>query len=125
MGLLTTLGAAAAGLLAGGLWFDALARPWARARGLPALAFRGGLSDGPAVLTVIAALLSALLMRHGFTAAGIMDPYQGALCGAALGAAAFAPWTLSARRGGRLAPWWADAGAAVAALAAVGALLGV
>lgn len=123
MEMLTTLGAAAAGLIGASLWFDALTQPVALARGLPRAAFAGGLGEASPPLAVVAALLAALLMRQGFAASGVSDPLGGALWGAATGAAVMAPWALAAALAGRRAPWWGEVGAAAAALAATGAVL--
>lgn len=125
MEMLTTLGAAAAGLLGGALWFDALARPLALARSQPRMACARGFRETPAPLAVVAALLAALLMRHLFGVHGVSEPLDSALWGAAIGAAVMAPWALAAALAGRRAPWWSEVGAAAAALAATGAVLTV
>jgi hypothetical protein len=123
MEMLTTLGAAAAGLLAGALWCDALVRPLALARGRPRMTFARGFGEASAPLAVVAALLAALLLRHLFGVHGVTEPLDGALWGAAIGAGVMAPWALAAAVAGRHAAWWGDVGAAAAALAATGAVL--
>jgi hypothetical protein len=125
MEIIASLGAAAAGLLAGALWFDAGARPATAARGQRAAAFPGGLGEAPAPLAVVAALLAALLMRLAFAAYGVAHSREGALWGAAAGAAVMAPWAIAAGVAGRRAPPWGEVGAAAAALAAIGAVLGI
>jgi hypothetical protein len=124
MELLTTVGAAAAGLLGGALWFDALPRvsPQQGARPVDVAA---GLDRAPAPLAVVAALLAALLMAEGFALGGVARPLEGALWGALAGAAAMAPWALAAAFAGRRAPWWREVGAASLALSATGVVLTV
>jgi hypothetical protein len=118
------LAAGAAAVLAAGAWLDL-----ARARAAPRRRRPepGGLSDAPAALAVVAALLAAGLLREGLRAAGLHGAGPAALAGAAAGAAAAAPWILGVRlaRGGAAARRLrGDAGAAAAALAAAGLVLG-
>jgi hypothetical protein len=125
MELLTTLGAAAAGLLAGALWFDALSLAGPRARIARAVTLSAGLGAAPAPLAVVAALLAALVLGQSFTLGGVARPLEGALWGAAAGAAVMTPWALAAALAGRRAPCWPEVVAAALSLAATGAVLGL
>lgn len=96
MGFLTVIAAAAASWIFGAVWYMALSKPWISAasvecdeNGRP----KGG-SPTPFILSAIAMLVVAGMMRHIFSMAGIEAPLKGLLAGLGVGLFFISPWTM-------------------------------
>lgn len=97
MGLLSVLLAAVAAWFFGAAWYMALSKPWIRAAGIPVDA--KGKPDGngsplPFVLSAIAMVIVAGMMRHIFMMAGISTPGAGIVAGLGIGAFFITPWIM-------------------------------
>lgn len=95
MGVLSVLVAALAGFAFGAVWYMSLAKPWMHAVGItldengkP----QGNGSRLPFVISGVAMILVAGMMRHIFAMAGIEDAGKGLLAGLGIGAFFIAPW---------------------------------
>lgn len=130
MELFSVIAAAAAAWVFGAGYYMALSKPWIEASGIavdssgrPA----GGGSRLPFVLSAIAMLLVAGMMRHIFARAGIVAPGAGLVAGAGIGLFFIAPWIMInnayAMRPFRLT--LIDGGYAVAGAAIIGVMLTV
>ena len=96
MGLLAVLLAAAAAWIFGAVWYMTLSKPWIEAAGVecddngrP----KGG-SPLPFVLSAIAMLLVAGMMRHVFAMSGIATPGIGVMGGFGIGLFFISPWIM-------------------------------
>lgn len=127
MGLLTVIAAAAAAWIFGAVYYMALAKPWIEASGVPvgATGRPAGGSPLPYVLSAIAMVLVAGMMRHVLAMSGIATPGGGLVAGAGIGLFFIAPWIMInnayAMRPFRLT--LIDGGYAVAGAAIIGAVL--
>lgn len=96
MGWVSVLAAAAAGWVFGAVWYMTLSRHWLEASGLR----RGpdgrpeGSSPLPFVLSAVAMLIVAGMMRHIFGMSGITTLGGGLIGGLGIGAFFIAPWIL-------------------------------
>ena len=97
MGLISILAAAAAAFAFGAAWYMALSKPWIRAAGIavddkgrP----QGNGSPLPFVLSGIAMVIVAGMMRHIFAMAGIATPASGITAGLGIGAFFITPWIM-------------------------------
>ncbi|MFN6951153.1 MAG: DUF1761 domain-containing protein [Albidovulum sp.] len=128
MGLLSVIAAAAAAWVFGAAYFAVLAKPWTAASGLSPDALEqpaAGTNPLPFVLSALAMLLVAGMMRHIFSTAGIAGFGSGAVAGLGIGLFFIAPWIMMnnayARRPFRLT--LIDGGYAVAGAAIIGGVL--
>lgn len=128
MGPLTVIAAAAAAWIFGAGYYMALSKPWIAASGVAVDANgrpAGGRSPLPFVLSAIAMVLVAGMMRHIFAMAGIATPGAGIVAGLGIGLFFIAPWIMInnayAMRPFRLT--LIDGGYAVAGTAIIGAVL--
>lgn len=97
MGYLSVIVAALAGFAFGALWYMTLAKPWMAAAGIPMTA--DGKPDGngsplPFVLSGIAMLLVAGMMRHTFALSGIDTAGKGLISGLGIGLFFISPWIM-------------------------------
>jgi hypothetical protein len=95
MGLFTVLAAALAGWVFGAAWYMALSKPWIEASGVK-LGSNGKPLGGalPFILSAIAMILVAGMMRHIFGMAGINAPGAGLTAGLGIGAFFITPWIM-------------------------------
>lgn len=96
MGFLSVLIAAAGSWIFGAVWYMALAKPWVAAtkievdeNGRPANS-----SPLPFVLSAIAMIIVAGMMRHMFSMAGIADVSKGLTAGLGVGLFFISPWIM-------------------------------
>ena len=95
MGVVAVLVAALAGFAMGAVWYMSLAKPWMKAAGIemdengkP----KGNGSPMPFVISGIAMILVAGMMRHIFAMAGIDGAGEGLLAGLGIGLFFITPW---------------------------------
>lgn len=96
MGLLSVLIAAAGSWIFGAIWYMALAKPWVAAakievdeNGRPANS-----SPLPFVLSAIAMIIVAGMLRHMFSMAGITEVGKGLTAGLGVGLFFISPWIM-------------------------------
>lgn len=97
MELISVVAAAAAGWVAGAIWYMTWSKPWLDAAGIDCDETgqpKGGGSPLPFILSAIAMLVVAGMMRHIFGMAAIDTPGKGALSGLGIGLFFIAPWIL-------------------------------
>lgn len=91
MNYITVLAAAAAAWVWGAIWYSLAAKPWAEAVGIadrePGVDRKIGM-----IVSFIAMLLAAGMMRHMFHMAGIGHPVKGMLAGLGVGAFIVTPF---------------------------------
>ena len=97
MGYLSVLAAAAAGFMFGAIWYMTLSKPWMKAAGIPMTP--EGKPDGngsplPFVLSAIAMLLVAGMLRHVFSLSGIDTLAEGLVSGLGVGLFFISPWVM-------------------------------
>ena len=97
MGFLNVIAAAIAGFAFGAVWYMTLSKPWMQAAGIPMTA--DGKPDGngspmPFVLSGIAMLLVAGMMRHVFALSGIEGIGKGLVAGLGIGLFFISPWIM-------------------------------
>ncbi|OWU85955.1 hypothetical protein ATO6_03505 [Oceanicola sp. 22II-s10i] len=95
MGLIAVLVAAAAGFGMGAVWYMTLSKPWIEAVGIPVDENgrpKGSGSPLPFVISGIAMILVAGMMRHMFAMSGIEGAGKGLLAGLGVGAFFITPW---------------------------------
>jgi hypothetical protein len=95
MGLIAVLVAAVAGFGMGAVWYMALAKPWMTAAGIPMDENgkpQGNGSKMPFVISGIAMILVAGMMRHMFAMAGIDGAVKGLVAGLGVGLFFITPW---------------------------------
>lgn len=95
MGVIAVLVAAVAGFAMGAVWYMSLAKPWMKAVGIqmdengkP----QGNGSKLPFVISGIAMILVAGMMRHMFAMAGIDGAGKGLVAGLGIGLFFITPW---------------------------------
>ena len=130
MAPLSILLAAFASFALGALWYSAWAKPWMAASGVPVGADGKPANSAaplPYLVSFIAMLIVAAMMRYGFGLAGIDSALGGFFGGLAVGALFIAPWiTLNTGYSNR--PWSLaaiDGGYAALGCAAMGLVLGL
>lgn len=128
MGLINVLAAALGGYVFGAIWYMALAKPWMQAAGIKMTA--DGKPDGngsalPFVLSAVAMVLVAGMMRHIFALSGIDTVGKGLVSGLGIGLFFIAPWTMInyAYAGRPFKLTLIDGGYAVFGCAIIGAIL--
>lgn len=96
MGILSVLVAAAAAWLFGAGWYMALSRPWIAAAGIECDEHGRpkGSSPLPFVLSAIAMIVVAGMMRHIFGMSGIDRPGEGFVAGLGVGLFFISPWIM-------------------------------
>ena len=97
MGLIGVLVAAVAAWVFGAVWYTALSKPWIRAAGVPVDANgkpQGNGSALPFVLSALAMVIVAGMMRHIFAMAGIATAGAGLIAGLGIGAFFITPWVM-------------------------------
>lgn len=95
MGFLSVIVAAIGCFAAGAAWYMTFGKPWMKAAGIPIGLDgkpKGGGSPMPFVISFVAALLMAGLMRHVFAMAGIDGAAKGLVAGLGVGLFILAPW---------------------------------
>lgn len=97
MGFLAVIVAAAAGFGFGAVWYMTLAKPWMAAAGIKMGA--DGKPDGngsplPFVLSAIAMLVVAGMMRHVFALSNIDTAMKGLVSGLGIGLFFISPWIM-------------------------------
>lgn len=96
MGILSVVAAAAAGWVFGAAYYMALSKPWIEATGIEVDADgrpRGG-NALPFVLSAVAMLLVAGMMRHVFQMSGLTTAGAGFVSGLGVGLFFIAPWIM-------------------------------
>ena len=128
MGLMNVLAAALGGYVFGAIWYMALAKPWMQAAGIKMTA--DGKPDGngsalPFVLSAVAMVLVAGMMRHIFALSDIDMISKGLVSGLGIGLFFIAPWTMInyAYAGRPFKLTLIDGGYAVFGCAIIGAIL--
>jgi hypothetical protein len=119
--------AAAVGVGAASLWYMALARRWVSATGRSEAELRQGGTALPMAVAAISYLLVAGMLQHILASSGVTGLFACLVSGFGVGLFIAAPFILTnyafAKR--PLALWWIDAGHAVVACTAIGAVLGL
>lgn len=95
MGVLAVLVAAVAGFAMGAVWYMALAKPWMKAAGIPMDDNgkpQGNGSPLPFVISFVAMILVAGMMRHMMAMAGIDGAGKGLVTGLGVGLFFITPW---------------------------------
>jgi len=96
MGILSVLVAAAAGFGFGAIWYMTLSKPWIEASGIKCDEHgrpEGG-SPLPFLLSGIAMILVAGMMRHTFSLSGIETFGKGLISGLGIGLFFISPWIM-------------------------------
>ncbi|MBI1494819.1 DUF1761 domain-containing protein [Halocynthiibacter styelae] len=91
MEFLNVLIAAIAGFAFGAVWYMSLVKPWKAATGMTDEAMQGA-GAKPYIISFIALLFVAGMMRHMFSLAGIDSAGKGLVAGLGLGLFIAAPW---------------------------------
>lgn len=96
MGLFNVLVAAAAAWIFGAAWYMALSKPWMAAAGIECDENGRPVNDSalPYILSAIAMIVVAGMMRHIFSMAGIDTGAKGLVAGLGIGAFFITPWTM-------------------------------
>ncbi|MBV0913483.1 DUF1761 domain-containing protein [Anianabacter salinae] len=95
MGFVAVLVAALGGFAMGAVWYMTFAKPWMKAAGIPMDANgkpQGNGSPMPFVVSGVAMILVAGMMRHVFATSGIETPVAGFVSGLGVGAFFITPW---------------------------------
>lgn len=98
MEYLSVIIAAAGSYAFGAIWYMTLAKPWMAASGVTQEMVKpeGGKQDmTPFIISAIASILVAGMMRHVFEMAGITGAYKGGMAGLGLGLFIVAPWIMT------------------------------
>ena len=97
MEIVNVLAAAMAGYIFGAIWYMGLAKPWMAAAGIEADENgrpQGGAGATPYVLSAIAMVLVAGMMRHIFAMAGMESLGAGLIGGLGIGLFFISPWIM-------------------------------
>ena len=96
MGFITVMAAAIAAYIFGALWYMALSKPWIAASGIRC--DENGRPEGnspvPFILSFIAMILVAGMMRHVFALSDIATVGKGLISGFGIGAFFISPWIM-------------------------------
>lgn len=96
MGFVAVIAAAAASWVFGAIWYMVLAKPWVAASGVE-VDEDGRPKDTspvPFILSAIAMIVVAGMMRHIFSVSEITELGKGLLAGLGIGAFFISPWTM-------------------------------
>ncbi len=97
MGLLSVLLAGVAAWIFGAIWYSIFAKPWMTDSGVP-LDENGvpvnRTAPLPYILSIIAMILVAGMMRHAFAMTGIDTPGKAAVAGLGIGLFFISPWIM-------------------------------
>lgn len=96
MGLISVLIAALAGYAFGAAWYMTLSRPWIEASGIEcdAAGKPKNQSATPFILSAIAMIVVAGMMRHVFAMSGIETFFAGLVSGLGIGLFFISPWIM-------------------------------
>ncbi|KJZ19345.1 DUF1761 domain-containing protein [Loktanella sp. S4079] len=97
MDFIAVIVAAVAGFAFGALWYMTLAKPWMKAAGIkmtPEGKPEGDGSPLPFILSGIAMILVAGMMRHTFALSGIETTGKGLISGIGIGLFFISPWIM-------------------------------
>lgn len=96
MGYLAVIVAAACGYIFGALWYMTLSKPWMEAAGIECDENGKPLNNSmmPFILSAIAMLAVAGMMRHVFVMASIDTMLKGVMSGAGVGLFFISPWIM-------------------------------
>ena len=127
MGFVAVIAAAAASWVFGAIWYMVLAKPWVAASGVE-VDENGRPKDTspvPFILSAIAMIVVAGMMRHIFSVSEITELGKGLLAGLGIGAFLISPWTMinNAYGGRPFALTLIDGGYAVFGCGIIGAVL--
>ena len=127
MGFVAVIAAAAASWVFGAIWYMVLAKPWVAASGVE-VDENGRPKDTspvPFILSAIAMIVVAGMMRHIFSVSEITELGKGLLAGLGIGAFFISPWTMinNAYGGRPFALTLIDGGYAVFGCGIIGAVL--
>jgi dipeptide/tripeptide permease len=127
MGILAVLLAAAAGFAVGAVWYMTLGKIWMAAVGKTEDEIKSDKNPLPFIVAIVGNILVAGMMRHVFATSDVSGFGDGLVGGLGVGLFLAAPWILTNYAfAGRPRPlWWIDAGHAVLATTAIGAVLGL
>ncbi len=127
MGILSVLLGAAAGFAMGAIWYMTLGKVWMAAVGLTEEDVKSDKNPLPFIIAFVGNILVAGMMRHVFATSGVAGLGAGMVGGLGVGLFLAAPWILTNYAfAGRPKPlWWIDAGHAILACTAIGAVLGL
>lgn len=127
--MIAVLVAAVAAYALGAAWYMSLSRQWIAASGVAVDAAGKPVNGSPLpfILSAIAMLLVAGMMRHIFAMSGITGFGKGALSGLGIGAFIAFPWTMInyAYSGRPVALTAIDGGYAILGCTLIGAVLGL
>jgi hypothetical protein len=130
MGLISVISAAAAAWLLGAVWYSVLSRHWIVASGVP-LGTDGkpinATGPMPFVLSAVAMVLVAGMMRHMLAMTGLAGAGPGAIMGLGVGLFFAAPWIMinNAYAGRPATLTLIDGGYAVTGSTLIGLILGL
>ena len=96
MGLISVIVAAAAGWIFGAVCYMTLAKPWVAASGIAVDADGKPVNQSatPFILSAIAMVIVAGMMRHTFASAGIDTMFKGLMSGLGIGLFFISPWIM-------------------------------
>lgn len=96
MEILNVLAAAAASWVFGAIWYMSLARPWVAAAGIEVDENGKPVDQSPLpfVLSAIAMVIVAGMMRHAFATAGVDTVIKGLVSGLGVGLFFISPWIM-------------------------------
>lgn len=95
MSILAVLAAGLAAWLFGAVWYSIMAKPWMEASGVEVTAEGRPINQknpAPYVVSIVAAILVAGMMRHIFNLAGIDSVDKGLVAGLGIGLFLATPW---------------------------------
>lgn len=128
MGFLSVIVAAVAGYAFGAVWYMTLSRPWIEAAGIECDESGKPKNQGdatPFILSGVAMILVAGMMRHVFAMSGIGGFFEGLVSGLGIGLFFIAPWIMinNAYAGRPFRLTMIDGGYAIFGCAIIGAVL--
>ncbi len=127
MGFASVLIAAAVAFGAASVWYMALAKRWVAATGKSEAELRTGGTALPMALAAAGYLLVAGMLQHILVSSGVTGFFACLVSGFGVGLFIAAPFILTNYAFAKRPPalWWIDAGHAVVACTAIGAVLGL
>ncbi|MEM6548665.1 MAG: DUF1761 domain-containing protein [Pseudomonadota bacterium] len=126
MDILAVILAAVGGFGFGALWYNVNGPKWMAAVGKTEEDIKASKDPTPFVIGGVAALLTAVMMRHVFVSSGIDSIGLGLVGGLGIGVFIVAPWIVlnHAFAGRPRELWWIDGGYAALACGIIGTVLG-